>query len=464
MNELVEISAQNLYKAVYDACFQANIYLPQNVYEALQKLEQNGLEPENKMGKILANAAIAAKNQRPLCQDTGQVVVFLEIGDRVTISGGIPAEIINKAVSDCYCDNFFRKSIVRDALFDRKNTSCNAPAVIYTELVRGDKIKIGVILKGGGSENMSKLRMLAPAASEQDVAEFVTEVVLTAGENACPPLFLGIGIGATLDMASVLSKKAFLFENEKSQNPAITGACTLFAEKLKAHINEVSPTKVADIKLLTTSTHIACLPVCVTVNCHSCRHASVLLDESGYKILTKFAKPQNAELNFENQIEIKTSDIEKLKNLEVNAEILLSGNVYTARDMAHKRLVEMIKNDEKLPFELKNSIIFYAGPCPAKPDEIIGPVGPTTSKRMDKFAPILYEKGVLATIGKGLRSNEVKNSIEKNSALYFSVQGGVASLLQNCVKASEIVAFEDLGAEAIYKLEIEKLPVKLELK
>lgn len=456
MKELVEISAQNLYKAVYDACFQANIYLPQNVFAALQKLEQTELEPENKMGKILTNAAIAAKNQRPLCQDTGQAVVFLEIGDRVRISDGIPSEVINKAISDCYCKNFFRKSIVNDAVFDRKNTRSNAPAVIYTEVVKGAEIKIGLILKGGGAENMSKAEMLTPSASEQDIVEFVNNVVVSAGENACPPLFLGVGLGGTLDMAAVLSKKAFIKEgNQLQQN---------FAKKLKNYINSISPTKIADVNVLSTSTHIACMPVCVTINCHSTRHASVLVDKDGYEILTKFAKPQNTEINFGNTNEIKISDTKKLKKLNPGDEALLSGTIYTARDMAHKRLAEMIKNGEKLPFELKNSIIFYAGPCPAKQGEIIGPVGPTTAKRMDKFAPLLYEKGVLATIGKGERSIDVKNSIEKNNTLYFSVQGGVASLLQNCVKSAEIVAFEDLGAEAIYRLKVKKLPVKLELK
>lgn len=464
MKEFVEISAQNLYKAVYDTCFQANIYLSEEVYDSLCKLETAGFEPAEKMAKIHANAAIAAKNQRPLCQDTGQVVIFLEIGDRVTLDEGIYSEIINKAVSDCYCEKFFRKSIVKDAIFTRKNTSCNAPAVIYTEVVRGDKIKIGVIIKGGGSENMSQVAMLTPSATEQDIINYVANVVLTAGENACPPMFLGIGIGGTLDMASVLSKKAFLSDGKNPQNHELTKDFSILSEKIKKYINSISPAKVADVKLLSTSTHIACLPVCVTVNCHSTRHASVLVDKDGYKILTKFAKPENYEYNAENQQEINTSETEKLKELNEGDEILLSGTIYTARDMAHKRLVEMINRGENLPFELKNSIIFYAGPCPAQKGEIIGPVGPTTSKRMDKFAPVLYDKGLLATIGKGLRSDDVKNNIRKNNALYFSVQGGVASLLQNCVKASEIVAFEDLGAEAIYKLKVEKLPVKLELK
>ena len=161
---------------------------------------------------------------------------------------------------------------------------------------------------------------------------------------------------------------------------------------------------------------------------------------------------------------VNAVDIDALRSLDCAQEVYLSGTIYTARDAAHKKLVEIIEKNEKLPFELKNSIIFYAGPCPKKDGEIIGPIGPTTSKRMDKFAPLLYEKGVLATIGKGIRSNEVAQSIKDNNALYFSVQGGVASLLQSCVKSAEVVAFEDLGAEAIYKIEVEKLPIRLDLK
>jgi len=452
MKELVEIK-QNLYKAVYDACFMANIYLPKEVFDSLHKLDMEGFEPSKKMAKIYANAALAAKNERPLCQDTGQVVVFAEIGNEIILNGFIPAEIINKAVSDCYCDNFFRKSIVKDALCKRQNTCNNTPVVLYTDIVSGSKIKIDILIKGGGAENMSKVGMLNPSATEQEITEFVTNAVLAAGENACPPLFLGVGAGGTLDRAAVLSKKAF-FENG---NPKL-------AEKIKNHINKVSDTKTADVKVLSTSTHIASLPVCITINCHSTRHASVIVSKEGYEFLTEFAKPYDCKFDTGNQPEIQTAQIEQIKSLNAGDEILLSGTIYTARDMAHKKLVEMIEKGEELPFELKNSIIFYAGPCPKKDGEIIGPVGPTTAKRMDKFAPLLYEKGLLASIGKGIRSQEVKNSIEKNNAVYFSVQGGVASLLQNCVKKAEIVAFEDLGAEAIYKLEVEKLPLKVELK
>ncbi len=453
MREFVEINARNLYKAVYEACCKANIQLPEQVYNSLQELRAQGLEPQEKMSKIFSNTYIADKNQRPLCQDTGQIIVFVQVGAKTFLDNGLLSDVINSAISECYNENFFRKSIVKDAFFNRKNTNNNTPAIIYTDIVNGDKIKIDILIKGGGAENMSKVEMLNPSATEDDIINFVTNCVTNAGENACPPLFLGIGIGGTIDKACVLSKKAF-FENQHKT----------FSDKLKKHINSTSTTKVADIGILSSSTHIASLPVCVSINCHSTRHASVLVDKTGYKILTKFSNSQGTERTLQNVQKVHTSEIEKLKNLQIGSEIYLSGVIYTARDMAHKKLVELLENGKNLPFELKNSIIFYAGPCPRKTNEIIGPVGPTTSKRMDKFAPILYENGLLATIGKGARSCEVKDSITKNNALYFSIQGGVASLLQDCVKDAKIICFEDLGAEAIFKLEVENLPIKLELK
>lgn len=449
MENLVSISTKNLYNAVYEACLKANTYLPIEVLNALNSIK--AIEQKSKIDKIESNSFIAAKNQRPLCQDTGQVVVFAKIGSNVFLDE-LPSTIINNAISDCYKDNFYRKSIVKDAIFNRTNTQTNTPAIIYTDIVEGNEIHVNILIKGGGAENMSAVKMLTPSASETDIFDTITNIIKDSGQNACPPLFVGIGIGGTLDFAGVLSKKAF-FSNENKE----------FTQKLKNHINRNSETKVADIKLLTAPTHIACLPVAVTINCHSARHSSVVVNKNGFEILTDYSIAQNAENHAPTIKEIRVDNIEELKSLKKGSEILLSGTIYTARDMAHKKLVEMIEKQENLPFELKNSIIFYAGPCPKKENEPIGPIGPTTAKRMDKFAPILYDNGVLASIGKGERDAGVQDSIKRNKALYFSVQGGVASLLQSCVKSAEIIAFEELGAEAIYKLEIEKLPIKLEL-
>lgn len=453
MRNLIEIDAKYLYNAVYEACYKANICLSSEVFGALKKIEQEGLETTNKMLKIFANNSIALINKRPLCQDTGQVLVFLEIGENVMLSKNNPIEIVNSAVSDCYKDNFFRKSVVKDAFFDRVNTQNNVPAITYIDYTKEENIKVNVLIKGGGAENMSTTKMFNPSASEEDLFDYVLSVVNNAGENACPPLFLGLGIGGTIDYAGVLSKKAFFSKENKD-----------FSNKLLNYINEKSNTKVAQIYTLTSSTHIASMPVCITVNCHSTRHASVIVDNSGYQITTEFIADDTTNFGNFDLPEVFADDVETLKKIKYGQEFLLSGVVYTARDAAHKKLVEIINRKDKLPFDLKNSIIFYAGPCPKNEKEVIGPIGPTTSKRMDKFAPILYENGVLATIGKGKRAFEVEQSIKDNNSLYLSVQGGVASLLQNCIKSAQVVAFEELGAEAIYKLIVEKLPVKVEIK
>lgn len=451
MSKFVEIRSTEITQAVCKACTQANINLPREVFDKLLKLGQEGFEPSSKMSQILANASIADKIKRPLCQDTGQVIVFAQVGQDVKITGKDFKTAINKGVSLCYTKNFFRKSIVKNAIFDRTNTQDNMPAVIYTEIVKGKSIRLDILIKGGGAENMSAAKMFNPSASEKEIKDFVLDTVKASGTNACPPLFIGVGIGGTLDYAAVLSKKAF-FKSKASD----------FEADLLDYLNKNSETKCADIKVLTAPTHIACLPVCVTLNCHSCRHASVLITQSeSPKILTRFAHPKMSALKQPDIPEINTNEPEKLRALKPGGEILLTGEIYTARDAAHKKLVNMLENGENLPFDIKDKIIFYAGPCPANESEIIGPIGPTTSKRMDTFAPKLYDKGLLGTIGKGARSKEVEQSIKKNKAVYFTVQGGVASYLQKCIKSAKIVAFEELGPEAIYRLEVEKLPVKL---
>ncbi len=453
MREVVEISAENLYKAVYQACFSANVYLPQVVYNSINELGRQNIEDKLKISKINANALIAAENKRPLCQDTGQVIAFVKIGENVLLDKGTPLSVISKAVEDCYKENFFRKSVVKDAIFDRSNTGNNLPAIVYTEYGDDDEIKVDLLIKGGGAENMSATKMFNPSASESEIMDFIAEIVKKSGQNACPPLFLGVGIGGTIDYASVLSKKAFFVEREQE-----------FSKKLKQFINEVSPVKIAWAGVLSAPTHIASLPLCVTLNCHSCRHASMVVKKNDFEILTKFVKPKQVDFYDSDIKEVNVEDISSFKGLKQGEDILLSGTIYTARDAAHQRLIQLIKNGEKLPFEIKNAVIFYAGPCPKNENEIIGPIGPTTSKRMDKFACTLYDMGLLATIGKGLRAKEVCECIAKNNAFYFTAQGGVASLLQKCVKEAQIVAFEDLGAEAIYKLKVEKLPLKVEWK
>ncbi len=425
------LNTEIIYQAIYNLVKSANCILPKCVYEKIKNYQNIG---ENLKSQILQNAYLAKENMRPLCQDCGQVVVFINIGQDVILTGNYLEDVVNKSIEDSYRDNYFRKSVVVDAIFNRDNTKTNTPCVIHTQIVKGDKVEITVGIKGGGAENTSNIKMFNPTASIDEIKDFIIETANNTKGRACPPMSIGVGAGGTLEEACILAKKALFFGKE-----------------LDLDIKDCF-----EVKMLTSKTHIACLPVCVNINCHSARHGKceIVNTDGEYKIRYEnnnydIEKNEN-DLNLK---EVFTSDINQLKSLKVGENVALTGKIYTARDMAHKKLVELINNKENLPINLSGAVIFYAGPCPSAPNEIIGPIGPTTSKRMDAYAPVLYKNGVLATIGKGDR--EIKGG------LYFEVTGGVASLIQQCVKSSKVVGFIELGAEAIYELQIEKMPVTL---
>ncbi len=420
-----EINTALIYEAVYNLIKTANVNLPSDVYNKLCNFNCEYKE------MMLKNAYLAQLKKRPLCQDTGQVVVFLEIGQNIILDGDYIEDVINFAVKDCYKENFYRKSTVKDAIFDRQNSGDNTPAVIHTKIVTGNEINILLGIKGGGSENVTALKMFNPTASFNEILDYVKECAVNAGENACPPMCIGIGAGGCAETAAMLAKKA------------------LFVGK---SVDFEIP-NVFETKILTAPAHIASLPVCVNLSCHSLRHGACII--KGGKIIypDKMQEYPDVKLNFA-AAEIRSDDFNLLRSLKTGDKIFLSGTIYTARDAAHKKLCDMIKNNEPLPFDLNGKIIFYAGPCPAADGEVIGPVGPTTSKRMDKFASLLYENGVIATIGKGDRNLSGLNK------LYFKAAGGVACVLQDCVKKSKLVCFEELGAEAVYELQVEKMPLK----
>jgi len=412
-------------EAVYNLCEIANTNLPKDVYSKLKNFNCSYRD------EILKNAYLAQTNKRPLCQDTGQVVIFMDIGQDVSLTGDYIEDAINSGVSGCYKDKFYRKSTVKDGVFDRQNRQDNTPAIIHTRIVEGNEINILLGIKGGGAENMTNLKMFNPTAGFEEILDYAKECVKNAGENACPPVCVGIGAGGCAETAALLAKKA------------------LFTGKTI----DVKIDNVFETKILTAPTHIASLPICINLSCHSLRHSSAKIKDGKIIYQNNIEKFQNIDVQ-KSAKEVLTSDKNALLKLKDGENILLSGTIYTARDAAHKELVRMINNKEKLPLELKDAIIFYAGPCPAAPGEIIGPIGPTTSKRMDKFAPLLYDKGVIATIGKGDRT------ISGLNKLYFKATGGIACLLQQCIKKCELVCFENLGTEAIYRLEVEKLPLK----
>lgn len=463
------ISSKVIEEAIYNLCVEANTTLNDDVFNKIlyaYNSEENA-EAKQALGLILKNAKMAYEKKMPLCQDTGQVLVFIK-GSGKCIPPNI-YDVINEGVARAYEENFYRKSIVKNALFERTNTKTNTPCVIHTEITDSDELEIELLLKGGGSENVCTAAMLSPTATEDDIVEFVTSAVKKAGAKGCPPYFIGVGIGGTIEYAGILSKKALLLTKDKDENHKN------LSEKIKTAVNDlkIGPgglggrATALDVKLLTDFTHIACMPVAITINCHSSRHVKCKIkDEVTYYPQSAVKNYTSVSEDFSDFIKINTSDITKLKSLKKGQKVLLSGEVYTARDMAHKRLVSMIEKGEKLPFDLKDKIIFYAGPCPCKNnngDCEMNSIGPTTASRMDKFAPILYEKGILATIGKGERSPEVEKTVKQFGALYFTMIGGIACYLSEKFIKRDLVAFEDLGTEAVYRFEINDLPLRLEL-
>lgn len=459
------INSEIIKKAVYDLCVEANTRLPDSVLEKLSTAYELEMNQEAKcaLGLILENAQLAYEKKMPLCQDTGQVLVFIK-------SKSFPSninEIINVAVQNAYEENFFRKSVVRNAIFDRTNTKTNTPCIIYQEITDNDELEIELLLKGAGSENVCALEMLSPTASEDEITEFVVNVVKKAGAKACPPYFIGIGVGGTMEYAGLLSKKALLLDENIDINHK------QLAEKIKTAVNALNIgvaglgglSTALDVKILTDFTHIACMPVAVTINCHSSRHAKCIIrgedvKMQGFKeeqLTSHFSLPQ-LQQDF---IPVNTADIAKLKLLKQGQNVLLSGEIYTARDVAHQRLVKMIEQGEDLPFDLKDKVIFYAGPCPACEGCVVGSIGPTTSARMDKYAAILQENGVLATIGKGDRSEEFKEVLKQTGGIYFTALGGIACYLAQKFTKKELIAFEELGTEAICRFEVKDLPLKV---
>lgn len=469
---MIKINSKIIEDTVYTLCFQSNIYTTKDVYNSLINAfkTETSEKAKNVLGEILQNIKLSADSQRPICQDTGVVTVFLEIGNNIFVEGQNLNEAINNGVSRCYAEKFLRKSIVGNPVFNRVNTGDNTPAIIHIEIVSGDEINITVAIKGCGSENMSRLKMLKPSDGIEGIVDFAVETVKIAGSRPCPPIRLGIGIGGTFEKAAILSKKSLNLPVQSAEEleKAMDEQSMLQLEVLKNCNNlEIGAAglggdnTVYGVNLLTYPTHIAAMPVAININCHASRHSKAVISDNSVKfyldeLQTEF---ENVEIIATDEKKLRTDEIEKIRNLSAGERVLLSGKIITARDAAHKKMVEMIRAEEKLPFELKDKIIYYVGPCPANDKEVIGPCGPTTSSRMDKYMPFILEQGMFACIGKGARAEEVTQILKQYKGLYFIATGGVANLLKEKVKSAKILAFEELGAEAVFELEIEDFPV-----
>lgn len=477
------IKQSDLVQSIADALQYISYYHPQDYIQALGEayaLEQSPAA-KDAIAQILTNSRMCAEGKRPICQDTGIVVVFLEVGMDVRWDYDIDAQLdiealVNQGVSQAYLhpDNTLRASVVKDPAGKRQNTKDNTPAIVHLSLVSGDKLEISLAAKGGGSENKAKFVMLNPSDS---IVDWVLKTVPQMGAGWCPPGMLGIGIGGTAEKAMLLAKKS-LMEPIDIQSLKQRGAQNRIEElrlELYEKVNALGIgaqglgglSTVLDVKILDYPTHAASLPVAMIPNCAATRHVHFVLDGSGAAILNppdlnKWPKVDWQPSADARRVNLDTITAEQVTTWRAGETLLLNGKLLTGRDAAHKRIAEMFARGEGLPegVDLTNRFIYYVGPVDPIRDEVVGPAGPTTATRMDKFTDMMLEKtGLLGMVGKAERGDATVKSIAKHQAVYLMAIGGAAYLVSKAIKASRVVAFADLGMEAIYEFDVKDMPV-----
>ncbi len=472
------IKQEDLIQSVADALQFISYYHPldfiQAVHAAYEREENQAAK--DAMAQILINSRMCAEGHRPICQDTGIVTVFAKVGMDVRWDMQMSLDdAINEGVRRAYLhpDNVLRASILRDPAGKRQNTKDNTPAVIHYSIVPGNKVDITVAAKGGGSENKSKMVMLNPSDS---IVDWVLKTVPTMGAGWCPPGMLGIGIGGTAEKAAVLAKES-LMDPIDIQELIARGPSNRVEElrlELYEKVNALGIgaqglgglTTVLDIKILDYPTHAASLPVAMIPNCAATRHVHFELDGSGVADMPVPKLEDWPQLTFDasksKRVNLDGITPEEVASWQPGDTLLLSGTMYTGRDAAHKRMVEMFAKGEELPVDLKGKFIYYVGPVDPVRDEVVGPAGPTTATRMDKFTEtVLAKTGLYGMIGKAERGAAGIAAIKNHQAAYLMAVGGAAYLVSKAIRKSRVVAFEDLGMEAIYEFVVEDMPVSV---
>ncbi len=471
------IRQDDLIDSVADALQFISYYHPIDFIEGVHEayLKEENPAAKDAMAQILINSRMCAEGQRPICQDTGIVTVFLKVGMNVQWDASMSVtDMVNEGVRRAYMhpDNVLRASILADPAGKRQNTKDNTPAVIHYEVVAGDEVEVHVAAKGGGSENKSKMVMLNPSDS---IVDWVVKTVPTMGAGWCPPGMLGIGIGGTAEKAAVMAKESLMDPidiHELRERGPQNRVEELRLEIMDA-VNDLGIgaqglgglTTILDVKIMDYPTHAASLPVCMIPNCAATRHTHFTLKGDGPAVLTPPSLDQWPEVTFEvgaNTRRVNLDEItpESVKEWKVGETILLNGKMLTGRDAAHKRMVEMLNNGEELPVDLKGRFIYYVGPVDPVRDEVVGPAGPTTSTRMDKFTrQILESTGLLGMIGKSERGPIAIDAIKDNQAVYLMAVGGAAYLVSKAITDSKVLAFPEMGMEAIYEFEVKDMPV-----
>ncbi len=473
------IIKQDFIDSIADALQYISFYHPVDFIRALATAYEREQSPAAKdaMAQILINSRMAAEGHRPMCQDTGIVVVFLKVGMDVRWDTDQSiADMVNEGVRRAYTnkDNPLRASIVREPVGNRRNTGDNTPAVIHTELVPGDTLEVTVAAKGGGSEAKSRFAMLNPS---DDIVEWVLKTVPTMGAGWCPPGILGIGLGGSAEKAVVLAKEALMEPIDMHELLARGPANRIEELRLEIYdkVNALGIgaqglgglTTVLDVKIRDYPTHAVSLPIAMIPNCAATRHAHFVLDGSGPATLEPPSLKDWPQVTWKAGESARRVDLDTLSRADVQTwkpgeTLLLSGKLLTGRDAAHKRIADLFAQGEPLPpnVDFRDRFIYYVGPVDAVRDEAVGPAGPTTATRMDKFTDMMLAKtGLLGMVGKAERGPQAIEAIKKYGAVYLIAIGGAAYLVSKAIRASRVLAFEDLGMEAIYEFEVKDMPV-----
>src|SRR5512139_1457293 len=473
------IKYTDLVETVAAALQYISYYHPADYIAHLARAYEGEASPAAKdaIAQILTNSRMCAEGHRPICQDTGIVNVFLKIGMDVRFEGfdGSIEDAVNEGVRRGYLnpDNVLRASVVADPQFERKNTKDNTPAVVHMSLVPGNTVDVQVAAKGGGSENKSKFVMLNPSDS---IVDWVLKTVPTMGAGWCPPGMLGIGIGGTAEKAMLMAKEV-LMEPIDMFDLLQRGPSNKLEElriELYEKINALGIgaqglgglTTVLDVKIKTYPTHAASKPVAMIPNCAATRHAHLVLDGAG----PAFMEPPSLDLwpdvhwapdyNKSKKVDLDTLTPAEVASWKPGDTLLLSGRMLTGRDAAHKRIQDMLARGEKLPVDFTNRVIYYVGPVDPVRDEVVGPAGPTTATRMDKFTEMmLAQTGLISMIGKAERGPVAIEAIRRHKSAYLMAVGGAAYLVSKAIKGAKVLAFADLGMEAIYEFEVKDMPV-----
>jgi fumarate hydratase class I len=476
---MTRIRQEDLIQSIADALQFISYYHPADFLKAMGEAWAKEESPAAKdaMAQILVNSRLCAEGRRPVCQDTGMVVVFLKIGMQVQWDGEMSlSDMVNEGVRHGYAhpDNVLRFSMVTDPLGSRKNSGDNTPAIIHMDLVPGDKVEVKIAAKGGGSENKSRFKVLNPSDS---LVDWVLQELPKMGAGWCPPGMLGIGVGGSAEKAMLLAKESLMepidIHELQARGPANR------KEELRLEIyDKVNAlgigaqglgglTTVLDVKISDFPTHAASLPVGMIPNCAATRHVEFTLDGSGPALLTPPAPEDWPDVTWEASPQARRVNLDEVSKEEIASWqpgelILLNGKLLTGRDAAHKRIADLYANNQPLPdgIDFHGRFIYYVGPVDPVRDEVVGPAGPTTATRMDKFSEVMLEQaGLFGMVGKAERGPEALEAIKRHNAVYLMAVGGAAYLVSKAIRSSRLLAFEDLGMEAIREFEVVDFPV-----